>query len=115
MEKKIEEELSEEQIEEFKEAFSLFDPDNKGEIQVKELGTVFRSLGIYTSEADKDNFSKRESPFITFKEFLKEFLGGVCLFLNKHLVKQESKWFSKPIKNWHLCKEDELMIDELVR
>ena len=35
-------------------------------------------------------------------------------FLNKHLVKQESKWFSKPIKNWHLCKEDELMIDELI-
>ena len=33
-------ELSDEQIEEFREAFSLLEPDNKGYIQIKELGIV---------------------------------------------------------------------------
>ena len=37
--------LSEEQIAEFKEAFSLFDRDGDGTITTKELGTVMRSLG----------------------------------------------------------------------
>jgi hypothetical protein len=39
------EQLSEEQIAEFKEAFSLFDRDGDGKITSKELGTVMRSLG----------------------------------------------------------------------
>lgn len=37
--------LTEEQIAEFKEAFSLFDKDGDGNITTKELGTVMRSLG----------------------------------------------------------------------
>ncbi|KAL7978171.1 hypothetical protein Chor_005158 [Crotalus horridus] len=37
--------LTEEQIAEFKEAFSLFDKDGDGTITTKELGTVMRSLG----------------------------------------------------------------------
>ena len=37
--------LSEEQIAEFKEAFSLFDKDGDGTITTVELGTVMRSLG----------------------------------------------------------------------
>ena len=36
--------LTEEQIAEFKEAFSLFDKDGDGTITTKELGTVMRSL-----------------------------------------------------------------------
>jgi hypothetical protein len=43
--KKMVEQLSEEQIAEFKEAFSLFDRDGDGKITSKELGTVMRSLG----------------------------------------------------------------------
>ena len=38
--------LTEEQIAEFKEAFSLFDKDGDGNITTKELGTVMRSLGM---------------------------------------------------------------------
>lgn len=44
--------LTEEQIAEFKEAFSLFDRDGDGSITSKELGTVMRSLGQNPSEAE---------------------------------------------------------------
>lgn len=39
--------MTEEQIAEFKEAFSLFDKDGDGNITTKELGTVMRSLGMF--------------------------------------------------------------------
>ena len=45
-------ELTEEQIEEFKEAFSLFDKDGDGTITTKELQTVMRSLGQNPTEAE---------------------------------------------------------------
>merc|ERR1712036_16531 len=44
--------LTEEQIAEFKEAFSLFDKDGDGTITTKELGTVMRSLGQNPSEGE---------------------------------------------------------------
>lgn len=44
--------LSEEQIAEFKEAFSLFDKDGDGTITTKELGTVMRSLGQNPTESE---------------------------------------------------------------
>ncbi|XP_072039372.1 neo-calmodulin [Amphiura filiformis] len=44
--------LSEEQIAEFKEAFSLFDKDGDGTITTKELGTVMRSLDQNPTEAE---------------------------------------------------------------
>jgi calmodulin len=46
------EQLTEEQIAEFKEAFSLFDKDGDGTITTKELGTVMRSLGQNPTEAE---------------------------------------------------------------
>ncbi|KAK6925470.1 EF-hand domain [Dillenia turbinata] len=46
------EQLTEEQIAEFKEAFSLFDKDGDGCITTKELGTVMRSLGQNPTEAE---------------------------------------------------------------
>lgn len=67
-------ELSEEQIEEFKEAFSLFDPEGQGHIQTKELGTVLRSLGIHTTDEEKNEFIEKYDPnsesVIYFKDFL---------------------------------------------
>lgn len=44
--------LSEEQISELKEAFSLFDQDGDGNITAKELGVVMRSLGQDPTEAE---------------------------------------------------------------
>ncbi|KAF9405635.1 hypothetical protein BGZ94_003433 [Podila epigama] len=44
--------LTEAQLSEFREAFSLFDKDSDGTITTKELGTVMRSLGQNPTEAD---------------------------------------------------------------
>eukprot|EP01053_Blabericola_migrator_P004774 Blabericola_migrator_1__4773@NODE_250_length_10882_cov_193_783819_g211_i0_p6_GENE_NODE_250_length_10882_cov_193_783819_g211_i0NODE_250_length_10882_cov_193_783819_g211_i0_p6_ORF_typecomplete_len149_score41_90EFhand_7/PF13499_6/8_6e22EFhand_7/PF13499_6/1_4e20EFhand_8/PF13833_6/0_002EFhand_8/PF13833_6/3_8e16EFhand_8/PF13833_6/0_063EFhand_8/PF13833_6/1_9e15EFhand_1/PF00036_32/1_2e07EFhand_1/PF00036_32/2_8e08EFhand_1/PF00036_32/0_00027EFhand_1/PF00036_32/1_9e08EFhand_11/PF08976_11/2_3e13EFhand_11/PF len=44
--------LTEEQIVEFKQAFTLFDTDADGTISTKELGTVMRSLGQNPTEAE---------------------------------------------------------------
>ncbi|KAJ7176678.1 calmodulin [Mycena filopes] len=66
--------LSEEQISEFKEAFSLFDKDGDGTITSKELGTVMRSLGQNPTEAELQNMINEidadNSSVIDFPEFL---------------------------------------------
>ena len=54
--------LTEEQIAEFREAFDIFDQDGDGHINVKDFGTVMRSLGFNPSEADiKDMISDVDS------------------------------------------------------
>ncbi|KAF8407552.1 hypothetical protein HHK36_006686 [Tetracentron sinense] len=68
------EQLTEEQISEFKEAFSLFDKDGDGCITTKELGTVMRSLGQNPTEAElQDMISEVDADqngTIDFPEFL---------------------------------------------
>ena len=44
--------LTEEQITEFKDAFSLFDKDGDGTITAKDLGTVIKSLGQNPTEEE---------------------------------------------------------------
>ena len=67
--------LSDEQIEEFREAFSVFDPENKGYIQTKELGNVLRSLGIYITNEEKNEYIEKYvtgiEDNIYFHDFLK--------------------------------------------
>jgi len=66
--------LSEEQIAEFKEAFSLFDKDGDGTITTKELGTVMRSLGQNPTEAELQDMINEvdvdQNGTIDFPEFL---------------------------------------------
>lgn len=66
--------LTEEQIAEFKEAFQIFDKDGDGSITTKELGTVMRSLGQNPSDEEVrkmiDEVDEDKSGTIDFKEFL---------------------------------------------
>merc|ERR1711893_267755 len=66
--------LTEEQIAEFKEAFSLFDKDGDGTITTKELGTVMRSLGQNPSEDELQDMVNEVdidgNGEIDFEEFL---------------------------------------------
>jgi centrin-1 len=67
--------LDEEMMEEIKEAFSLFDSENKGTIDVRELKAAFRALGFLVKKTeirqmfidlDKD----LSSATVTFDEFV---------------------------------------------
>lgn len=65
--------LTEEQIAEFKEAFSLFDKDCSGVITTKELGTVMRSFGTPTESEFKrivDRIDANGDGTIDFPKFL---------------------------------------------
>ncbi|KAG7518590.1 Calmodulin [Solea senegalensis] len=66
--------LTEEQVEEFREAFSLFDKDSNSTITTKELGTVLRTLGINpTEEALQDMINEVDADgdgTMEFEEFL---------------------------------------------
>ena len=68
------EHLREDQIAEFKEAFSLFDKDGDGAITSKELGTVMRSLGQNPTEAELQDMIHEVdadgNQLIDFAEFL---------------------------------------------
>ncbi|KAL3874254.1 hypothetical protein ACJMK2_037294 [Sinanodonta woodiana] len=66
--------FTDEQIEEFKETFSLFDKDDIGSIPSKELGNVLRALGQSPTEAEVDDMTNRidteGNGTLTFDEFL---------------------------------------------
>ena len=66
--------LTDQQIIEFREAFQAFDKDGNGSITTKELGTVMRSLGQNLSEAEIkemiDIVDEDKNGTIDFQEFL---------------------------------------------
>lgn len=66
--------LTEDQIREFGEAFSLFDKEGKGTITTDDLGAVMESLGLNRSEAELKNMLKDVDAggngTIEFPEFL---------------------------------------------
>ncbi|KAG4081654.1 calmodulin [Neocallimastix lanati (nom. inval.)] len=79
--------LTEEQIAEFKEAFSLFDKDGDGSITTKELGTVMRSLEFLTMMARKmkDTDSEEEIKE-AFKVFDKDGNGFISAAELRHVM-----------------------------
>jgi len=66
--------LTDEQREEFKQAFALFDKNGDGQITTKELGTVMRSLGQSPTDSElQDMISEVDTDrngTIEFDEFL---------------------------------------------
>ena len=76
--------LTEEQIAEFKEAFSLFDKDGDGTITTKELGTVMRSLGQNPTEAElQDMINEVDADGKTLVTF---FMPKQLLFTDCHAL-----------------------------
>mmetsp|Transcript_4483 Transcript_4483/g.12680 ORF Transcript_4483/g.12680 Transcript_4483/m.12680 type:complete len:153 (-) Transcript_4483:127-585(-) len=65
---------TEDQIAEFKEAFSLFDKDGDGTIDADELGTVMRSLGHQPTDEDIEDMIREADTdgngTIDFEEFV---------------------------------------------
>ena len=74
IESSIVDNLTDEQIIEFREAFQAFDKDGNGSITTKELGTVMRSLGQNLSEGEIkeiiDEVDEDKNGTIDFQEFL---------------------------------------------
>ena len=89
IESKLIDDLTDQQIIEFREAFQAFDKDGNGSISTKELGTVMRSLGQNLSEAEIKQMieivDEDKSGTIDFKEFLN------LMARNMKIVNKEEK------------------------
>jgi len=94
--KKMTNQLSEEQLSEFKEAFSLFDKDGDGNITSQELGTVMRSLGQNPTEAEISEIIKTlEGDTINFDEFVKIMVVKMKDTESEEEIKEAFKVFDK--------------------
>lgn len=61
--------LSEDQISEFKDAFSLFDKNGDNTIPSNTLGTVMRALGYNPTEAELHDLVQQDDDSISFNQF----------------------------------------------
>ena len=68
--------LSQEQISEFKEAFSLFDKHGNNTVAVSDLGVIMRSLGYNPTEADLQDMINQDDDTIDFNKF-KKIMGNM--------------------------------------
>ena len=62
--------LSEDQLEEAKEAFKLADKTSSGNISVKEVPSVMRALGLDPSDDDIASMLEGKGETLTFQTFL---------------------------------------------
>ncbi|KAG0431768.1 hypothetical protein HPB47_021476 [Ixodes persulcatus] len=76
--------LTEEEITEFREAFTLFDKESSGAIKASDLGTVMRSLGYSPTEADIKVFDRNGDGFVSTAE-----LRHVMTTLGEKLTHEE--------------------------
>ncbi|CAB1101990.1 unnamed protein product [Ectocarpus sp. CCAP 1310/34] len=92
-------ELSEEEIEDYKEAFSNFDKDCSGNIDESELGVVMRSLGYSpTNEQLKEIMAKVDTDGnggISFEEFVAMMQLGEVETDFKKEINEAFKFFDK--------------------
>ncbi|KAL3512481.1 hypothetical protein ACH5RR_025198 [Cinchona calisaya] len=93
------ENLTQEQIAEFKEAFKLFDDDNTGCIATKHLGTVMRSLGLNPTEAELQDMIDEVDPdvneTINFHHFLDLMARKIEETVSEDLLKEAFQVFDK--------------------
>ncbi|KAH3859227.1 calmodulin-A-like isoform X2 [Dreissena polymorpha] len=91
--------LTEEQIAELKEAFSLFDKDGDGDISTKELGTVMRSLGQNPSDQELEDMIREVDTdgngSIEFDEFLQMMARKMKETDTEEEIKEAFKIFDK--------------------
>ena len=66
--------LNEEELEEIREAFNLFDTEGKGSIDLKELKAAFRALGFHVKKSEirrmLQDIDKETTGVIPFDDFL---------------------------------------------
>ncbi|XP_036764090.2 calmodulin-like [Manis pentadactyla] len=93
----MEEQLSQEQVAELKEAFSKFDKDGDGSINTQELGAVMQALGKNLSEAElKEIISKVDTDadgVISFPEFLEEMVRRMKAWRKKQGLQEAFRVF----------------------
>ncbi|KAB1212169.1 putative 3,4-dihydroxy-2-butanone kinase [Morella rubra] len=101
---KMVEQLTEEQIAEFKEVFNLFDKDRDGFITKKELGTVLTSLGQNPTEAELQDMIKEvdadQNGTIDFLEFLNLMTRKMKDTDSEEELKEAFKVFDKDEKGY---------------
>lgn len=87
------EELSKEQVAEFKAAFTRFDTDGDGKINVEELGAVMKSLGQNPSEAELKELihDQCRGTKNNFPPTFKILLVGLIIKLTREILPGENK------------------------
>ena len=105
-------ELSEQQKQEIKEAFDLFDTSGSGTIEAKELKVALRALGFEPSKDELrnliGNFDKDGSGRIDFHEFLD-------IMITKMSEKDSQQELDKAFELFDLNKDGAISFDELKR
>ena len=88
--------LTEEQIADYKEAFSLFDKDGDGIIKVSDLGLLVRSLNLNPTESEIAEMQNDVDPDGTGKVDFPEFISlMVYKFIRSRHVKQRMQILKK--------------------
>lgn len=85
--------LTEEQLDELREAFAVYDTDGDGKIRTRELGTVMRQLGRNPTEKEILEISKMLGPSLTFNEFTLLMADRLEIFDTKKAVREAFRVF----------------------